>query len=129
MALPLTNDPRDLLLGSDNDLVVGTDLSFSRGIQAVIQSCRIKIQMFAGEWFLNLDSGIPYWQEILGGKPDAAIASARVSLRKALLSVDGVLEVTRLDVLYNRQTRKLTIAWQVSTGLGETPVDVLDLGA
>lgn len=129
MASPLANAPRDLLLGTDNDLVVTTDLAWSTGIDAVAQSCRIKLQMFRGEWFLDLDVGIPYWDEILGQKAAAAIAVARQEFRDALLSVDGVLEVIKLEIAYDAPTRGLTITWQVRTALGDTPVDTLELEA
>jgi len=125
MALPLQSDPRDLLLGSDNDLVIGKDLSFTSGVQAVAQSCRIALQMFAGEWFLNLDVGIPYWDEILGQKPAVAIPAAELAFRDALRNVVGVLSIPVLTVQYVGATRALNVTWQVSTVFGDTPVDTL----
>lgn len=125
LPVPLVDEPRDLLLGTDNDLVIGADLSWSRGIQAVLQSCRIALLMFRGEWFLDLAAGIPYWQSILGQRPDIAIAIARDEYHRELMSVAGVLEVLRLDVDYERSTRTMTLIWQVRTALGETPVDTL----
>ena len=66
MPQPLENEPRDLLLDITNDLVIESDdFVFARGIDAVTQSCRIALQMFEEEWFLDLDVGIPYWQNIL----------------------------------------------------------------
>lgn len=127
MALPLENAPRDLLLDDDNDLVIGTDLSWSRGIPAVVQSGRIALQMYRGEWFLDLDAGIPYWNEILGQRADIAAAVARDEFHRELLAVEGVLEVVRLDTSFDAATRALVVAWQVSTALGETPIDTLDL--
>lgn len=123
----LSTTPRDLLLDDNNDLVVGTDLSFSRGIQAVVQSIRIALQMFAGEWFLNLDAGIPYWQSILGKKPGVAIQAANQAFRAELEAADGVLKVLRCDVAYDGSTRTLSVKWQVSTALGDTPVDTIAL--
>jgi len=127
VALPLVDEPRDLLLDADGDLVITTDLQWTYGIDAVVQSCRIALQMFQGEWFLDLDAGIPYWDQILGQKPAIAIAVARDEFRRELLTVSGVLEVIRLDVTFNGATRALTVVWQVRTALGETPVDTLDL--
>jgi hypothetical protein len=127
MSLPLSTNPRDLLLGPNNDLVVTTDLQFTYGIAAVAQSCRIALQMFAGEWFLNLDAGIPYWQAILGFKPATAIAAAQIAFRQQLLAVDGVLDVLVLNIPYTGTTRTMNVQWQVSTGLGDTPVDTIQL--
>ncbi len=122
MSQPLTDEPRDLLLGPDGDLVITTDFEWVRGIEAVAQSCRIALMMFAGEWFLDLDAGIPYWQSILGRKPAVALAAAQVAFRSELMSVSGVLEVLRLDVAYVSSTRAMTVTFKVRTGLGETPV-------
>lgn len=127
MALPLADAPRDLLLGSDNDLVVTTDLAFTRGIEAVTQSCRIALQMFQDEWFLDLDVGLPYWQSILAQKPSVAIAAARIFVARELRLVDGVLDILKLDVSYDGANRKLVIDWQVSTALGETSTDTIAL--
>lgn len=127
MAQPLANAPRDLLLDADNDLVVTTDLQFSYGIEAVAQSCRIALQLFQGEWFLDLDAGIPYWDEILSQKPAVAAAVARQEFRRELEAIDGVINVLRLDVTYARTLRTLRVVWQVQTSLGNTPVDTLEL--
>ena len=126
--MPLLTDPVDLKLDDDNDLVIENgDLSFTSGIEAIIQQCRVHLQIFQGEWFLNLDIGIPYWQSILGEKPKTAIAAARIFMRRELELVPGVNKVTRLDIEYVGATRTMTVAWQVNTVFGDTPVDVIDL--
>lgn len=128
MAQPLTNEPRDLKLDDNNDLVFEDgDLVFTRGIDAVVQSCRIALQMFQEEWFLDLDAGLPYWQNILGFKPSVAIAAARIFVARELRLVEGVLEILKLDVTYDGSLRTLLITWQVSTELGDTPVDTIAL--
>ncbi len=121
----LETDPRDLLLDSQNDLVIDRDLQWSIGIDGVIQECRIKMQMFKNEWFLDLDSGIPYWGDILGQKPRLAMAAAGQAFTEALLSVEGVESVTKMDVTYNGTTRRMTVAWSVRCVFGDTPVDTL----
>lgn len=127
MARPLTNEPRDLLLDDDNDLVVTTDLQFSRGIAAVAQSCRIAMQLFQDEWFLDMDAGLPYWQSILAQKPTVAVAAARIFIARELRLIEGVLDILKLNVSYVGAERKLLVEWQVSTGLGDTPVDTIAL--
>lgn len=126
--MPLITDPVDLLLDANNDLVIKDgDLQFSRGVDAIVQQCRIALQMFQGEWFLNLDAGIPYWQSILGYKPQVAIQAAQIYFRRELELVDGVDSVLKLDVNYSGINRILTVTWQVSTVFGDTPEDVIDL--
>ena len=126
--MSLITDPRDLLLGDDNDLVIEDgDLVWSRGIDAVVQDARIVLQMFQGEWFMDLDAGIPYWGSILGKKPAVAIAAARSAFRQALLGIEDVTEVLVLEVTYAGATRAMSIRWKVRCTFGDTPTDVIAL--
>ncbi len=126
--LPLASEPRDLLLDNTNDLVIsGGDLQFTYGIQAVVQSCRIALQMFQGEWFLDINAGIPYWDTILGAKPDAAIVAARIAFRSALAQVDGVVSVPLCEVKFMGATRTAQVTFVVTTALGTTPADTIAL--
>lgn len=126
--MPLETDPIDLLLDDDNDLVFENgDLVFSKGLDAIVQQCRIAMQMFQGEWFLNLDAGLPYWESILGQKPSVAIQAAQIFVRRELELIDGVVDILKLDVSYTRETRVLSVTWQVDTEFGETPADVIEL--
>ncbi len=125
--MALLTDRRDLLLDDDNDIIVTTDLQWSTGIAAVVQSCRIALLMFQGEWFLNLDAGIPYWDEILGKKPRIAIAAARAAFRSELEQVESVSSVLKLDITYAGNTRVLTVVWRVRTEFGDTPLDTIEL--
>ena len=126
--MPLLTDPIDLLLDGNNDLVFKDgDLVFSTGIDAVVQACRIAMQMFKDEWFLNLDAGLPYWDSILGQKPAVAVQAATIYIRRELELIDGVVDVTKLDVTYVRATRTLKVDWQVDTEFGETPSDTIEL--
>src|SRR4051794_5630296 len=112
MPLPLLDEPRDLKLGDDNDLVIfGGDLLLARGVDAVAQECRIAVQMFAEEWFLDLDAGIPYLQDILAHTARGIQLVAKREYRDELLKVDGVLEIVRLDAVFDDTTRTLTITW------------------
>ena len=126
--MPLVDQPRDLLLGDDNDLVITTDLQLSRGIDGVAQACRVAVQLFAEEWFLDLDVGIPYIQEILGHRRAVAELAAKAAFRRELRSVAGVLDVVSLDVTFESSTRTLTVTWVVATALGNTPKDTLSAG-
>lgn len=125
--MPLETDPRDLELDDENDLVIDTDLHWTTGIEAVVQGCRIALQMFQGEWFLDLDAGIPYWDQILAQKPDVAIAAATMAFNDALLAIDGVSSILLMDIQYDNNTRTLSVRWQVRCVFGDTPVDTIAL--
>lgn len=126
--MPLVTDPIDIKLDDDNQIVfVDGDLVLTTGIDAIVQSCRIALSMFQGEWFMNLDAGIPYWDQILAQKPVVAIAAARIFIRRELSLVDGVVDVTKLEIKYDNSTRTMKVVWQVDTAFGETPADEIEL--
>jgi hypothetical protein len=125
---PLIDEPRDLLVNDNNDLVIsGGDLVFARGVTAVAQECRIAVQIFAEEWFLDLDAGIRYLQDILARTAQGIALVAKREYRDELLKVDGALEILRLDAVFDASTRTLTVTWQVRTALGNTPIDTLSV--
>lgn len=125
--MALVTEPRDLKLDKQNDLVIGTDLVWTRGIDAVVQDCRIALQMFQGEWFLDREAGIPYWNRILRERPDIAEAAAREVFHSELMSVESVVEVVYLQVEFEPTTRTMLIRWKVRCEFGDTPLDTLSL--
>lgn len=107
-------DPVDLLLDTDGDLVVAvTDLVFSSGVESVAQALRIRLLTFRGEWFLDLDNGVPYYQDLLGQKFDQITAQA--AFREAIVGTDNVDEILSLSTSFDGATRTLNVSWAVTT--------------
>ena len=129
----LETDPLDIALGDDGDMLFGDDGGpyFTSGLAGVAQLCRTAVLLFKGEWFQDLDAGVPWMENgtvleadaILGGPFDEA--RVRAAVRDALLGVVGVLSITRLEVSFDAADRELTITWSVRTVFGDTPVDTL----
>lgn len=123
-----STDNRDLLLDQNNNLViVNGDFQFSKGVAGVVQECRIKLSMFRGEWFLNRAVGISFWQEILGRKPERAIAAITSEFYQALTSVEDVIDVIRLAVEYDGATRTIGVRWAVKTRFGDSAVQSIQI--
>jgi hypothetical protein len=129
----LSTDPIDFLLNaSTGDVVV--PLAMSTGIAAVAQACQIAMATIAGEWFLDLDHGVPYFPRsgipastaIFAAKFDPAKAVR--AFRTALTAIPNVTSIVRLDVAFAPTARALTVTWAVRTTFGDTPVDSLALG-
>ena len=108
-------------------MVITNDLQWSKGIPGVIQECRIKLLMFKGEWFLDREVGISWWEQILGQKPDVAIAAITSEFFDKLMSVEDVLVVRQLDVEYNGTTRTISVTWSVKCTFGNTPTQTLPI--
>jgi hypothetical protein len=92
------------------------------------------MSMIAGEWFLDLDAGVPYFERdgvpaskaIFGQKYDQA--KALRAFRAALESTPGVVAITQLTVMFNAASRALAVTWRATTTFGDTPIDTLALG-
>lgn len=131
----LETDPIDLLLDADGDLVIsGGDAAWSSGIAGVAQGIRIALQLFRGEWFLDLDEGVPYLERD-GVSADEALLGQRFNepkalryFRDAIARAPGVNEIVSLSVTFDGPSRALTATWVVSTVFGDTPPDTLSLG-
>lgn len=129
MALLIT-DPIDWELDDDNDVVI--PLRYTRGLQAVEQGIRIRLQMIKGEWFLNLDFGIA-WMENETVPPEEAILGGQFNKERALNAVrtmilltPGVRRIKSLGITFNDRTRLMNIVWQVTTEWGDTEPDSLE---
>ncbi len=132
----LETDPQDLALDDDGDLALGDDGApyFSSGVSGVKQACQIALSMIRGEWFLDLDAGVP-WLEREGVPADAAILGQRFSethcraeIIAALIVVPGVAQVTSIAATFDGATRTASIVWEVLTTFGETVSDTLERG-
>ena len=72
-------------------------------------------------WFLNLDRGIPYYQEILGQNFEDSEVRIRNAFRDELLTVPDVIEILLLQLEYESPVRTLTVrAGSWPTGFGSS---------
>ena len=131
--MALLTDPIDLMINTTTgDIVIPPVLT--TGISAVVQSCRIALAMIRGEWFLDLDFGVPWFERV--GVPAAGAIfgqkfnqpKANAAIRAALTDTAGVVTINRCDVSFNGSTRAIAVTWSVATVFGNTPVDTLALG-
>lgn len=99
---------RDILLTADGDIDVSKqDLQLTSGIDAVMQSVRIRLQFFMGEWFLDTTQGVPYFQQVLVKNPDLnALASI---FRNVVLGTPGIKSLTQFSLDHDRQARTLSV--------------------
>lgn len=100
------------------DLVVDRDVYFTTGPAAVVQGIRLRLLAFLGEWFLDLDHGVPWFQDILGRKYDAA--RMRALVRAAIVAAPGVDELVALAISFEPAPRRVSISFDVRTTYGVT---------
>lgn len=132
--MPLATEPVRLAADpTTNDVVV--PLRLASGVEAVTQGCRDRLMSVRGEWFRDLDLGVPWLENdrvtaagaILGQRFNGN--RARAAVRNALLDdpSGAVAEVLRLDVSFDRTTRVMRIVWQVRATFGDTAVETTEI--
>lgn len=94
------------------DLILTSgDLVMTSGADAIRQHLSQRLKSFAGEWFLDLDSGLPYYRDILVKNPNAPAVSGL--LQEEIVKTPGVLELLSFNLDLNKATRGLTIKFEV----------------
>ena len=85
----------DLLLNKCGDLkIVDGDFFIVRGADAVRQHWLIRVRTYQGEWILNEDMGVPYFQTVFA--KNATNAEIENIFRELTLKTPGVLSVERV---------------------------------
>lgn len=82
--------------------------------QTVAQRLRIRLLSFQGEWFLDEDYGIPYWQRLLGQKPTKSAID--LIFQQQILDVSGVKEITFFSSTFQNRIYSLSFRVRVVTG-------------
>ncbi len=110
-------------LDSNNDLVVssGSLKTVEQGAE-VVQHVRSRLLFYLEEWFLDLDAGVPYFQEIFT-KP-ANLANIESIFKTKILRTPGVERLTDFSMDYQGGSqRRLTVAFSAETIYGSIDND------
>jgi hypothetical protein len=79
-----------------------------RGVAAIAQRLRVRLQFFLGEWFLDQRQGMPYFQVVFVKNPDISLIQS--VFRRAILQTPGVLAVKKLTTTFDRANRTFTVS-------------------
>lgn len=133
----LSTDPIDIPLDPLTGEMAFTDgaLVLTTGVAAVAQGIDIALACIKGEWFADLEDGVPWFasptvteeEALLGAKFDELKMSA--AIREAILSVPGVGEILSLRVTFESSTRAVSVAWEVRTSFGDSIADTFAIGS
>ena len=89
------------------------DLSLISGIDAIRQHLRQRLSLGLGEWFLDINAGVPYLQEILVRNPN--ISAVEGIFMNTILSTAGVTELNSFTLAFDAPTRTLRVTFDAST--------------
>lgn len=97
----------DLALNGNYDLTGG----LVTGTDEIIQRVKLRLYRIMGEWFLNLGSGLPWYESGAGilGAPKNKIDLANLMIRQCILETVGVDRIMDFQSEFLLGTRTLTI--------------------
>jgi|SRR5690554_4587278 len=99
----------DYLLTDGDITIANGDAQFISEPQATRQRLEQKLRLWRGEWFLNVNAGFPWLQDVLGQRPRPEVLR---SLVFDLVSSDpGVKAVSALSLEFEGVERQLRISF------------------
>lgn len=104
-------------LDSNGDYVFGQgNQDFLYDSEAVAQACVTRLKLLLGEWWEDLSSGFPLWQEILGKSgSESHIKAINDLIRRRILNTTGVKEIISFESSFNSTTRKFYYQTEINT--------------
>lgn len=119
----------DLLLDEDtHDLIFvngGTPITTDQKT-TVAQRLKVRLQTFLGEYFMNVEAGIPYYQRIFGKIKNKSTVDA--IFQRQILEDPGVLEIVSYGSDLDNASRFLQVTFRVRTSEGVTSPITINVG-
>jgi hypothetical protein len=114
-------------LDANGDMTFGSGLInfYQDEALGVAQVVKTTLLLWAGEWYLDLDAGVPYLESILGKHSQP---SADAAIQYAILNVDGVTSIERYSSVVNPNTRAFSVSLTLDTIYGPTDLEVSNYG-
>lgn len=113
----------DLLQDDKGDLAfTDNELTLVIGADEVTQRVTQRLRTFRGEWFLDLDIGVPYYQEILIKNPSDTIVEGR--LKAEITETPGVLEIELFELEIDAAERVATVETRILSVDGPIELEV-----
>jgi hypothetical protein len=108
----LDTEFKDLIVENGNLKFTSNDGEY------ISQKIENLLLFFQGEWWLNEDLGLPYYESILVKNPDFNLIST--IFKEEILTIEEVETIEKFEVDYDNSLRKLTIFFAVKTTSGDT---------
>jgi hypothetical protein len=108
----------DLTFGS----ATGLDFQFVTREELVKQSLQIALSTFKGEWFLDTQAGVPYFQDIMDGNKKTGTTEMDALIKDVILDVAEVNRILVYESSFATTSRRLAVQFKVDTTYG--PVEI-----
>lgn len=110
----------DLALDAFGDLDLSTGefrLTDDTSGETTEQRLRVRLRLFAGEWFLDTRLGVDWYGRVVGKGRDPGDAEA--AIKTAILETPGVVRLERYAQTPNPSARTLSVSFAVLDENGE----------
>ena len=112
-------------IGPDGDILTTTEnrIARSEGMEEIAQRIQTRLKLLLGEWFVDRNEGLPWFQEIL--EKGITNSGRSAIIKRAILVTDGVLgldtftpdDSQRLERILKISFSARTTAGTVTSGL------------
>ena len=100
-----------------NDLVLQDgDIFVIDNAERVAQQIVIQLRFWYGEWFLDVQNGVPYLERVLLKNPN--LNHIRQIFREAIEKVPDVTKVDYVELYYDEPNRSLSVSYSAQTNFG-----------
>lgn len=110
--------PHDLAMDmATGDLALRDgDVLLIDNAERVAQQILITLRFWLGEWFLDVQDGIPYLEYVLVKSPN--LLHIRQVFTEAIEKIEGVQRVEEMKFAFDVKNRSLRVDYEVSTNYG-----------
>lgn len=98
-----------------------------RGTEYLAQKIKQVLRLVKGEWFLDLNLGVPWFEEILVKGPNLEVV--RGIFRTKILEIPGITSVPTLLLQVVRPTRVLIVTFVAKTTAGQNVSGTVEISA
>jgi len=110
-------------LDANHDPVYGSGAAdFLTDLEATAQIIETSLLLFQGEWWNNLQAGLPLFQSIIAQPENNRQATIALLIQQVIFAVDFVTGITNVVVNYTSATRQFTYSCNVQTAFGTVAV-------
>ena len=104
-------------LDENGDMIMGRGTAtFIQSSEAVGQAIKTRLLLWQGEWWEDLEEGLPMMQRILGFRNTQQAAD--ILIRERILGTENVLNIISFDSSYDGDTRSYSYQSEVATAFG-----------
>lgn len=107
----------NIFVDNNNDIVmVDGGLLLVTGLEEMRQSVGQALRSFEGDWFLNLELGLPYFQSIL--QKATSVSEVENIFLDTISNIPGVLDLETFQLSFDKTTRRADISFRALTSNG-----------